>query len=53
MPLATGSDKGAVSSNISKLRREGYPEKQSIAIAMSKAGRSRPKSKDAQKGGGK
>lgn len=45
MPLVSGSGDKAVSSNISKLRREGYPEKQSIAIAMSEAGRSRPKGK--------
>ncbi len=41
MPLKTGSSKEAISSNISKLRHEGYPQKQSIAIAMSKAGKSK------------
>lgn len=31
MPLK----KGKVSENISKLRREGYPQKQAVAIALS------------------
>lgn len=39
MPLKKGRSNKTVSSNISRLRREGYPPKQSIAIAMSKAGR--------------
>jgi len=43
MPLKKGSSKKAVSSNISTLRREGYPEKQAAAIAYSKAGRSKEK----------
>lgn len=32
-----------LSSNIRTLRHEGYPEKQAIAIAMSKAGKTRKK----------
>jgi hypothetical protein len=43
MPLAKGSSRKAVSKNISTLRHEGYPQRQAIAIAMSKAGKSRPK----------
>lgn len=44
MPLKKGSSDKTVSSNISRLRHEGYEEDQAIAIAMSKAGRSRKKS---------
>lgn len=39
MPLAKGKSDKAVSQNISTLRHEGYPQKQAIAIAMSKAKR--------------
>jgi len=43
MPLKKGSGRKAISANIGKLRDEGYPQKQSIAIAMSKAGKSKGK----------
>ena len=42
-PLKKGSSKKTVSANIKKLRHEGYPEKQSIAIALDKAGKGRKK----------
>jgi len=45
MPLKKGSGKKAVSSNIRILRGEGYKPKQAIAIAMSKAGKSRKPAK--------
>jgi len=41
MPLKKGKSKKTISSNIRKLRHEGYPERQSVAIAMTKAGKSK------------
>lgn len=41
MPLKRGSSNKVVSANIRKLRREGYPQKQAVAIALRKAGRAR------------
>lgn len=41
MPLKRGKSRAVVSSNIRKLRHEGYAPKQSVAIALKKAGRSR------------
>lgn len=43
MPLKKGSSKKAISSNIRTEMRAGKPRKQSIAIAMSKAGKSKKK----------
>ena len=49
MPLLHGSSKEVIGANISELRHSGYPEKQAIAIAYSKAGKSKKKKKKGKK----
>lgn len=41
MPLKKGSGKKVISSNIRTEMRAGKPQRQAIAIAMSKAGKSK------------
>jgi hypothetical protein len=49
VPLKKGSSNKTVSKNISKLRREGKPRKQAIAIAMNVSGKAKPKKRKKNK----
>tara|TARA_R110001606_G_scaffold78326_1_gene181196 strand:+ start:3423 stop:3596 length:174 start_codon:yes stop_codon:yes gene_type:complete len=48
MPLTPGKSKKAIATNIKKLRAEGYPQAQAVAIAMStsKKSQKRPSKKN-------
>ena len=43
MPLKRGSSRKTISGNIRELRHSGRSQKQSVAIALGKAGKSRRK----------
>jgi len=45
MPLKKGKSKSVISSNIRELIISGRPKEQAVAIALNKAGKSKPKKK--------
>lgn len=49
MPLKKGSSQKVVSENIRRELRSGKPRDQAIAVALSYAGKARPKSKSSSR----
>jgi hypothetical protein len=48
MPLSKGTSREAVSKNIRKLREEGYPQKQAVAIALDVQRRAKQEKRNAK-----
>lgn len=45
MPLKRGKSQAVISANIAELIKSGHKKNQAVAVAMEKAGKSKPKKK--------